>query len=119
MVSYIKTEEIKASLQALVEQRVKDCAVGKDLSQDVVELIKHNFLAKFVHYNKEKRVLEVGINRSSPASIYPNIIVHAIPEDKVAEWLEDSYTSRKCDLEFYGKILSRGKSSTDSEVVLM
>ncbi|MDT0691011.1 hypothetical protein RM549_14545 [Salegentibacter sp. F188] len=119
MVSYIKTGEIKSSLQELVKQRINDCASGKELSQDIVELIKHNFLAKFVHYNKEKGVLEVGINRSSPTSIYPDIYVHTIPDTQVVEWLEDSYKGMQCDLEFYGKLLSASKPTNDSDVVLM
>ncbi|MDT0684959.1 hypothetical protein [Autumnicola psychrophila] len=119
MVSYIKTGEVKASLQTLVKQKIRDCSQGKELSQDVVELIKHNFLAKFVHYDYYKKVLEVGVNMSSPDSIYPNITVHTIPEKEVLNWLEDSYKSRKCDLEFYGRILSGSTSSKDSDVVFM
>ena len=119
MASYLNTNEIRLSLQQLVKQYVEECESCKELSEEFVSLIKHNFCAKFVYYNKEKKQIEIGVDASEAPETYPEIKVFKFPVNKAVSWLDKSFKDQKNDLEFYGKLLNRNDSFNSSEIVLM
>ena len=55
MASYLRTEEIKTSLRVLVNQYIEECRDCDKIPQDFIDLLRHNFLAKFVFYNKNDK----------------------------------------------------------------
>ncbi|WBL21553.1 hypothetical protein [Zunongwangia sp. HRR-M8] len=119
MASYLRTEEIKTSLRVLVNQYIEECKDCKQIPQDFIDLLRHNFLAKFVFYNKKEETIEIGINQGSEPSGYPNIKVFSFPVNKASEWFDESFKSDKNDLEFYGKLLNRNEIISSSELVLI
>ncbi|MCL6218095.1 hypothetical protein [Zunongwangia pacifica] len=119
MASYLKTEEIKTSLRVLVNQYIEECRDCDKIPQDFIDLLRHNFLAKFVFYNKNDKTIEIGINQGSLPEGYPNIKVFTFPVNKAVEWLDESFKSNSNDLEFYGKLLNRNDSISPSELVLI
>lgn len=118
MTTYYKQTEIKASMKVLVDEYLKECKTCDVLPEDFVDLIKHNFLAKYVCYNKDTKTIEIGVENSSSEGYYPEIKVHKFPINSDASWMERSFRSSKNDLSFYGKLLNR-QFSKDAEVVLM
>lgn len=119
MASYLNTDEIRLSLQQLVKQYVEECESCKEIPDEFVSLIKHNFCAKFVYYNKEKKQIEVGVEASESPDTYPEIKIYKIPVKKAIKWLDKSFKHQKNDLEFYGKLLNRNDTFNSSEIVLM
>ncbi|WP_037315894.1 hypothetical protein [Salegentibacter sp. Hel_I_6] len=122
MASYLNTlstNEIRVSLRQLVKQYVEECETCQALPEEFISLIKHNFLAKYVYYNKAKRQIEIGIDESESPETYPEIKVYKIPVDKASKWLDKSFKSQQNDLEFYGKLLNRNEIFNSSDVVLM
>lgn len=115
---YLKTEELKSALQNVIELYVQDCLTSKKLPTELTEIIKHNYLAKYVHYNDAEKMIEIGINYSEPnTSTYPRIKVFSFPIEKTAHWLDYSFKTGKGDLEFYGAMLNR-KNKLDSQYVV-
>jgi len=119
MASYLNTNEIRVSLQQLVKQYVEECETCQELPDEFISLIKHNFLAKYVYYNKQKKQIEIGIDESESPDTYPEIKVYKIPVNKACKWLDRSFRNQQSDLEFYGKLLNRNEIFNSSEVVLM
>lgn len=119
MASYLNENEIQASLRVLVEQYVEECEKCERLPKEFVELIKHNFLAKFVYYNSKKKLIEIGVDESYSPETYPEIKIYRFPVKKAAQWLEKSFKKDKGDLEFYGRLLNRNDILSASDVVLM
>ncbi|MBI6119547.1 hypothetical protein [Salegentibacter maritimus] len=119
MASYLNTNEIRLSLQQLVKQYVEECESCKQLSDEFVSLIKHNFCAKYVYYNKDKQQIEIGIEASEAPDTYPDIKIYKFPVKKAVKWLDKSFKDQKRDLEFYGKLLNRNDNFNSSEIVLM
>lgn len=119
MASYLNTNEIRHSLQQLVKQYVEECETCQELPEEFISLIKHNFLAKYVYYNKQKKQIEIGIDEADSPETYPEIKVYKIPVSKATKWLDRSFRDQKSDLEFYGKLLNRNEIFNSSDVVLM
>ncbi|PRX44836.1 hypothetical protein [Salegentibacter salegens] len=119
MASYLNTNEIRVSLKQLVKQYVDECETCQELPDEFISLIKHNFLAKYVYYNKQKKQIEIGIDESDSPDTYPEIKVYKIPVNKAVKWLDGSFREQQNDLEFYGKLLNRNEIFNSSDVVLM
>ncbi|MDT0677854.1 hypothetical protein [Autumnicola musiva] len=119
MVAYLETVEIESSLQILIHSYVKDCMEGKEMSEDFVELIKHNFLAKYVYYNREKEMIEIGVNHSKTRKSYPEIKVYSFPLAKAAEWVGKKFKTSQRDLKFYGTLINSRKCLKDPQIVVM
>lgn len=119
MASYLNQNEIQTSLQMLVEQYVEECNKCQYLPKEFIELIKHNFLAKFVYYNKNENQIEIGVDESNSPETYPEIKVYKFPVDKASQWLDKTFRNDKSDLEFYGRLLNRNEVISKSQVVLM
>lgn len=119
MASYLNSNEIKTSLQVLVQQYIEECENCHQLPQDFIDLIKHNFLAKFVCYNKQEKQIEIGVEDQDSDAPYPEIKTYKFPVNKATQWLDKSFKQDKCDLEFYGKLLNRNELISSSEVILM
>ncbi|MDT0641647.1 hypothetical protein RM553_02270 [Zunongwangia sp. F363] len=119
MLAYLEAGEIKTSLQNLINEYVQECMEQKELSQDFIELVKHNFLAKYVYYNKERKIIEIGINESKSRQSYPAIQVYSFPLAKAQEWLGGKFKNNRCDLEFYGSLINSRNSTSISRVVVM
>lgn len=120
MTTYYKQAEIKASIKKLVEVYLDDCKRCEELSPDFIDLIKHNFLAKFVCYNKSTQTIEIGIeDNSGEDDFYPQINVYKYKLNSNKKWLERSFRDGLNDLTFYGKLLNRSKMNWEAEVVLI
>lgn len=120
MTTYYKPAEIKASMKKLVDVYLDDCIKCEVPSEDFIDLIKHNFLAKYVCYNHKSKTLEIGIeDNSKDDEFYPEIKVYKFPLNKNRKWIEKSFKDNMNDLMFYGKLLNRNKMNNKAEVVLM
>lgn len=118
MTTYYKQTEIKTALDQLVEDYLAECKRCNELPEGFVELIKHNFLAKYVCYNKETKTIEIGVEENSSDELYPEIRVYKYSLN-AKNWVKKSFKNHKNDLQFYGKLINRNRSSRDAEVVLM
>ena len=119
MASYLNTNEIRLSLRQLIKQYVEQCETCQELPEEFISLIKHNFLAKYVYFNKQKQQIEIGIDESTSEDSYPEIKVYKFPVSKATKWMDKSFKSDQCDLEFYGKLLNRNDIFNSSDVVLL
>ncbi|HKL35928.1 MAG TPA: hypothetical protein VJ899_06535 [Salegentibacter sp.] len=119
MTSYLNTNEIRLSLRHLVKQYIEECETCQEAPEEFISLIKHNFLAKYVYYNKKKKQIEIGIDESESPDTYPEIKVYKFPVNKATKWLDESFKDQKSDLEFYGKLLNKNDIYNSSEIVLM
>lgn len=107
MSSYLNVQEIHNSLKYLVKEYITECEACEELNPDFIDLIKHNFLAKYVIYNKDKKQIEIGIEAQESEGPYPKIDVYSFSIGKSSAWLEKSFRADNCDLEYYGKLLNR------------
>lgn len=119
MAAYFNTNQLRTSLQELVKMYISECKECEELSQDCIDLIRHNFLAEFVVYNKKDNTIEVGINQSEKFDGYPEIEIYTFPLDDIGKKVDHSFKNNTEDLEFYGKLLGRRKGIGSNSVVVM
>ena len=118
MATYYNHFELKNSLQNLIKQYISECKENNQLSQHCLELIKHNFFAEYVVYNKISKTVEVGIDTSTNDAVYQNIESYFFKLDEIEKKLDDSFRKKTQDLEFYGKLVNRAKGINTSSVVV-
>ncbi len=120
MTTYYKQAEIKASMKKLVDSYLNQCLEEGELCEDFIDLVKHNFLAKYVCYNKNTKTIEIGIEENKEEDdFYPQIQVYKFPLNKNRKWIERSFKDNLNDLIFYGKLLNRNNMIKEAEVVLI
>jgi len=107
-------------MKGLAKNCLKDCLRDNEPSEDFITLIKHNFLAKFVYYNKSDKSVEIGVEESSVSSTYPEIKVFVYNLTSGIDWLEKSFKTGKTNLEFYGKLLNKRRAFLkNAEVIIV
>ncbi|MDT0684960.1 hypothetical protein [Autumnicola psychrophila] len=121
MASYLNKNEIQNSLRILIKQYLQDCRKSNKLSQDFITLLEHNFLAKYVIFNRSEKTIEIGIEDRNEKSelAYPKIEVYKYRLDDAEEKIARSCGDKDVDLEFYGRLINRNNLHSNSEVVLM
>ena len=120
MISYQSKNDIQNQVVNLLPHQIEECRECDKLPEPLVELIKHNYQATFVCYDKKSNCIEVGIENEKENSPYPEIQVQKIPLKKAVAQLGKTFRSSDSDLKFYGKILaSYGSSSRVEDVVLV
>ena len=119
MAAYFNSNQLRASLKELVKMYISECKECETLSQDCVDLLRHNFLAEYVVYNKAKRTIEIGISKSDKFDGYPDIEVYTFPLEEVGKKVDHSFKNNHEDLEFYGKLIGRRRGIGSNSVVLM
>ncbi|MCP9198468.1 hypothetical protein MKO06_01010 [Gramella sp. GC03-9] len=119
MAAYFNTNQLRSSLQELLRMYILECKECNELSQDCIDLIRHNFLAEFVVYNKKDQTIEVGINEEERFDGYPNIKVYTFPLEEIGKKVDYSFKNNSEDLEFYGKMIARKKGLKSSSIIVM
>ena len=118
MAAYITQSEVRSLWESSVKTLLRKCRSDRKIPEGLVELIKHNFYAKYVYYNPEQEYIEIGVNESKQRAVsYPTIRVYCFSVDEVEDRLLASFQSNRVDLEFYAKIL-QGKNLNSSLHVL-
>ena len=119
MAAYFNSNQLRTSLQELVKMYITECKECETLSQDCIDLLRHNFLAEFVVYNKRNNSIEIGINKSDDFDGYPEMEIYTFPLEEVGKKVDYSFKNNHEDLEFYGKLIGRRKGIGSNSVVLM
>ena len=119
MVSYQSKTDIKNQMRNLLPHQIKECRECDELPQALEELIKHNYQATFVCYDKKSNCIEVGVEKEEEITAYPEITVHKIPLDKAVAQLSRSLKTSDLDLKFYGRLLAGGNANKVDDVVLV
>lgn len=120
MTTYYNKFEIENAMKVIVADYLKDCVDCEELSEDFKDLIRYNFLAKYVSYNKEDKSIEIGVEDTAKDDLYPTIQIFSFPIVKSNKWLKDSFSYENDDFNFYGKLMNRRKYSyRDAEVVVL
>ncbi len=119
MAAYFNSNQLRTSLRELMKVYVAECKECEELSQDCIDLIRHNFLAEFVTYNRENNTIEVGINQEEKFDGYPDIKVYSFPLEEIGKKVDHSFKNNTEDLEFYGKLIGRRKGLGSNSVVVM
>lgn len=116
MASYLTSEEIKATIGNMVSEHLNACQKNECLSDDFVELIKHQFKAKYAFYNADEKTIEVGIKKYGADSLYRTIEDFSFSIHEVKNKFQTSLQDKEADLAFYGKFLKGNQG--DSVVVI-
>ena len=119
MAAYFNSNQLRTSLQELVKTYIAECKECNVLSQDCIDLLRHNFLAEFVIYNKSDNSIEIGMNKSEDFDGYPEIEIYTFPLEDIGKKVDYSFKNNNEDLEFYGKLIGRRKRIGSDSVVLM
>ena len=119
MAAYFNSNQLRTSLQDLVKQFVSECEGCNELSTDCMELLRHNFAAEFVMYNKASGKIEIGIDKSDDFTGYPEIEVYSFSLNEIGKKVDHSFKNNSEDLEFYGKLIGKRKGIGSNSVVLM
>ncbi|SDR73582.1 hypothetical protein [Christiangramia echinicola] len=119
MAAYFNSNQLRSSLQELAKMYISECKECETLSQDCMDLLKHNFLAEYVVYNKSEDCIEIGVSTSDKFDGYPEIKVYKFPLDEIGKKVDHSFKNNNEDLEFYGKLIGRRKGIGSNSVVLM
>lgn len=120
MTSYQSRSQIQEHLKEMIPQQVSECKECDKLPQPLVELIMHNFQAKYVCYHKKTNIVEVGVEEQESIITYPNITSYTFRLEEAVSWLGESLRTDEPDLRFYAKLIAEN-SSVDriDDVVLM
>lgn len=119
MPSYLNSKEIQLALKSLVKDYIEECERCEQIPEDFIDLIKHNFLAKYVFYNPKKKHIEIGVEDQEAEGPYPEIKSYKFPVNKATDWLDKSFKTEECDLEFYGRLLNRKEILSDKDIVVI
>lgn len=119
MAAYFNSNQLRSSLQELIKMYISECKECNELSKDCMDLIRHNFMAEFVAYNKKDHTIEVGINKTDEFDTYPEIEIYTFPLEEIGKKIDHSFKNNNEDLEFYGKIIGRRKGLGSNSVVVM
>lgn len=122
MITYYSKFEINSSLKLILADYLRHCYEGGAMPENFKELLKHNFLAKYVVYNCEDRIIEIGIevsdNENSTYSEIKSVSFSLEREENI--WLENSFKYTANDLIFYGKLINRENYNyQNAEVVIV
>lgn len=120
MTSYQSKTRIVSDLQSMLPHQIEECRTCDELPAALEELIKHNFQATFVCYDKKSHTIEVGVEEQEEVNSYPDITVHKFGLDEVISQIKRTFRKADQDLKFYGKLLAGYSSSSPiDEVVLV
>ena len=122
MTTYYSKTEIETIMKLMVSEYLKDCIKCNRISEDFIDLIKYNFLAKYVLLNVEKNSVEIGVEDAKlNSSYYPVIKKHLfLLKESGNSWLDNSFRSTSNDLVFYGRLINRKKYNyKNAEVIVM
>ena len=62
MAAYFNSDELKKAMKQLITGFITDCEECQELSQDCLDLVRHNFQAEYAVYNSNNKSIEVGID---------------------------------------------------------
>lgn len=120
MTSYQSRSEIQNQLKKLLPYQIEECKSCDKLPEALKNLIKHNFQASFVCYDKKSNTIEVGVEDQDDNTIYPSITVHKFKLEEAVSKLGKTFRNSDADLKFYGKILAgHGSFARIDDVVLV
>ncbi|RKS43469.1 hypothetical protein BC962_3027 [Gillisia mitskevichiae] len=121
MTTYYSKSEITAALKLMVANHLKKCIAGEEISNDFIDLIKYNYSAKYVSFNKKKLTIEIGVEDiNSNGSYYPVINPYSFPlKEKENPWLDKSFKFKINDFAFYGSLLNRVKFNHDNTEIIV
>lgn len=120
MTAYQSKNQIQAELEENLPQQIAECIENDELPAPLKELILHNFQADYVCYNKENGSVEIGVEKESSRSGYPEMETQTYKLKDAASWLDKTYGSEEQDLKFYAKIIARnGSENRIDDVVLV
>lgn len=120
MTTYQSRNQIHEQLVRMIPEQISECQKYEELPPALAELICHNFQAKFVCYEKETEMVEVGIEMQENQLSYPEIMIHKFPLKKALSWLGSTFKHDDQDLKFYGKLIAgNGIINRVDEVVLV
>jgi len=119
MAAYFNSNQLRTSLQELAQNYISECEDCNVLSADCIDLLRHNFLAEFVIFNKKNNTIEIGMNKSDDFGGYPEIEIYTFPLKDIGKKVDYSFKNNHEDLEFYGKLIGRRKGIGSNAVILM
>lgn len=120
MISYQSKTDIQNQVLNLLPHQIEECRECDQLPASLEEIIRHNYQATFVCYDKQSNSIEVGVENDEENSPYPEIKVYKIPLAKAVARIKKTFRTTDADLKFYGKILAGyGYSSKIEDVVLV
>ncbi|MCM4154829.1 hypothetical protein [Gramella sp. AN32] len=119
MAAYFNSTQLRLSLKEVVADYITECKNCGELNQDCIDLLRHNYLADFVVYNKETRSIEVGINKNELFDGYPEIEIYTFPIEHALKKIDHSFRNNNEDLEFYGRLIGRRKGLGSNSVVVL
>ena len=119
MAAYFNSNQLRNSLKDLVKTYISECKECNVLPEDCIDLLRHNFLAEFVVYNKQNNTVEIGMNKSDDFDGYPEIEIFTFPLKDIGKKVDHSFKNNHEDLEFYGKLIGRRKGIGSNAVILM
>ena len=120
MTTYQNKTQIQRELQEMLPHQIEECKTCDELPSTLEELIKHNFQATFVCYDKKTNTIEVGVEEQEDITSYPEITIHKFKLEDAASQLKKTFRKSDHDLKFYGKILAgHGYINQVDDVVLV
>ncbi len=119
MTSYQSRNQIHSELQRMLPHQIEECKECDALPPALEELIKHNFQATFVCYDKRSNTIEVGIEEGEAVNSYPEITVHKFKLEEAVSQVKKTFRNSDPDLQFYGKLLAGNSRAGHVDVVLV
>lgn len=120
MTAYQSRKQIKTLLQEMIPAQVTECKKCDKLPQPLVDLIMHNFQAKYVCYHKDSNTVEVGIEEQETSLHYPKIKSMHFKLEEAASWLGERFRNEEQDLRFYAQLIANeGYQDRIQEVILV
>ena len=120
MTTYQNRNEIQEKLKEMLPEQVAECKRCDELPAALEQLIKHNFQAEFVCYQKKSNTVEVGVQVNEDEMSYPQIKTYSFKLEETISWLGKTYRNDERDLNFYGKLIAGNAAENEvDEVVLV
>lgn len=120
MTTYQNRNQIHSELRQMLPHQIEECKECDEIPPTLEQLIRHNFQAAFVCYDKKKKLIEVGVEDLETTDSYPEITVHKFRLEEVVSQLGKTFRNDDHDLKFYGKLLAgHGSVNEIDDVVLV
>ena len=119
MISYQNRSQIEQELQNLLPHQLKECKECDVVPAALEQLIRHNYNAAFVCYDKKTGNIEIGVEEREDVTSYPEIVVHKFRLSELPKKLRKTFRRSDADLRFYAKLLAQTQYRKVDEVVLV
>lgn len=119
MTSYQSRNLVQTTLKKLIPGQIVQCENSDELPSPLKELILHNFQAKYVCYDQEAKMIEIGVENPNASDSYPDFKIYSFKLKEAVAWLGKTFRKDDHDLKFYAKLIAQSNTNNQVDDVVL